>query len=326
MVQNINGKGKTKNSRMKIYTVDEAVQNFLTELKIKLAKNKIKESTYSRYSFLCERHITPYFKDISLENIDDESINEFIQYKLDNGGLEGKSLSHKTTNDIVSLLLQIVKNYCKVDSNFEKPSYKLSDITIFTEKEYGRLKAYLSIETDSKKLGIIVAMLTGIRIGELCALKWGNIDLNSEAIIINKTMQRIKDTDSTKISKTKIIIDAPKSDSSIREIPVPEILLRKLEKFKANDNTYLLTNTTNYIEPRIYQRHFKSYLAESDIKDNNFHTLRHTFATMAIAKGVDIKTVSLLLGHTDVSFTMKRYVHPNLEHKRTQIEKLAVGF
>jgi len=326
MARKINNINKIKSNHLKLRTVEEAVKKFLADLKIKLAKNKIKESTFSRYIFLCERHIIPYFKDISLEHIDDEHLNEFIQYKLDNGGLEGKSLSHKTTNDIVSLLLQIVKNYCKVDSDFEKPSYKLSDITIFTEKEYGKLKAYLSIGTDSKKLGIIVAMLTGIRIGELCALKWENIDLNSEVITINKTMQRIKDMDSNKKSKTKIIIDAPKSDSSIREIPVPEILLRKLEKFKANDNTYLLTNTTNYIEPRIYQRHFKSYLAESDIKDNNFHTLRHTFATMAIAKGVDIKTVSLLLGHTDVSFTMKRYVHPNLEHKRTQIEKLAVGF
>ena len=325
-MQNRYCKNETKVKRLKVRTMEEATKIFLSKSKIKLEKDKIKESTFSRYSFLCERHIIPYFRDIDLDSLNEEYINEFIQYKLNHGGLEGKSLSNKTTNDIICLLMQIVKNYCKVDSDIEKPSYKLNEVTIFSEAEYNKLKAYLAVGTDNKKLGIIVAMLTGIRIGELCALKWGNIDLISEVIIINKTMQRIKNTDSNNKSKTKIIIDTPKSDTSIRKIPIPAILLSKLEKFKANDNTYLLTNTTNYIEPRIYQRHFKNYLSESDIKDNNFHTLRHTFATMAISRGVDIKTVSLLLGHTDVSFTMKRYIHPNIEHKRAQIEKLAVGF
>ena len=169
-------------------------------------------------------------------------------------------------------------------------------------------------------------MLTGIRIGELCALKWEDIDLENGILHINKTMQRIKTMDSKAKRKTKIIIDTPKSIASIRAIPLPLILLDKLKKHKGKPNTYILTGTTKYIEPRIYQRHFKAHLSDCNIKDNNFHTLRHTFATMAITKGVDIKTVSVLLGHSDVSFTMKKYVHPNLEHKRNQIEKLAVGF
>jgi len=103
-------------------------------------------------------------------------------------------------------------------------------------------------------------------------------------------------------------------------------LLNILQKFKAKPDTYLLTNTKKYIEPRSYQKHFKNYLNACNIKDNKFHALRHTFATRAIAKEMDIKTLSVLLGHTDVSFTMKTYVHPNLEHKRNQIEKLATGF
>jgi len=219
-----------------------------------------------------------------------------------------------------------VKIYCNSNIDFDKLSYKQSEISIFTEPEYNKLKAYLAISEDNKKLGIIVAMLTGIRIGELCALKWENIDLKHEVITINKTMQRIKIADNTGATKTKVIIDTPKSNASIRAIPIPQILLHKLEMFKSKENTYLLTNTTDYIEPRIYQRHFKSYLEACSIKDNNFHTLRHTFATMAISRGIDIKTVSILLGHTDVGFTMKRYVHPNMEHKREQIEKLAMGF
>jgi len=139
-------------------------------------------------------------------------------------------------------------------------------------------------------------------------------------------MQRIKSTDDTGKAKTKIIIDTPKSKASIRSIPIHSTLLDILKNLQSCDNSYILTNTGNYIEPRTYSRHFKDYLKACEIKDNNFHTLRHTFATMAISSGMDIKTLSMLLGHTDVSFTMERYVHPNMEHRRTQIEKLAVGF
>ena len=317
---------KDKSKYPKPLTLKEATKKFLIESKVKMSKDKLKESTFSRYSFICERHIVPYFGNINLDSLNDEAINNFISYKLNNGGLTGEPLSHKTTNDIITLLLQIIKSHCKVDTDFDKPSYKLNEITIFTEMEYNKLKSYLSVGTDSKKLGIITAMLTGIRIGELCALKWGNIDLSSGVININKTIQRIRVTDSKEKSKTKVIIDTPKSDASIRKIPIPSVLLNRLKKFKSNEDSYLLTNTSDYIEPRVYQRHFKSYLMASDVKDNNFHTLRHTFATMAVANDMDIKTLSIFLGHSDVSFTMKRYVHPSIEHKRRQIEKLAVGF
>jgi integrase len=318
--------GKTgKYINWKTRTLDEITKDFLAK-----AKKRLKESTFSRYSFICERHIIPYFNDIELGKVNAKIINKFIQYKLKDGGLSGNPMSPKTVSDIVCLLLQIIRGYSKsgVDTvmDIEKPSYRPSEISIFTEVEYNRLKAYLSIGTDSKKLGIITAMLTGIRIGELCALKWQDIDLVTGIIAIDKTIQRINVAEGKATQKTKIVIDTPKSPASIRKIPIPEILIDKLMKFKSSGNTYLLTNTSSYIEPRIYQRHFKSYLEACDIKDNNFHTLRHTFATRAIEKGVDIKTLSVTLGHSDVSFTMKRYVHPNMEHKRVQIEKIASGF
>jgi len=309
---------KARNNR-NISTVEQAAKDFL-------AKSTLKESTFSRYSFICERHIIPYFEGITLDKLSSESINNFTQHKQKNGGLTGMPLSPKTINDMTCLLIQIIRNYCKFDPSIEKLACQQSEIKIFNETEYNKLKAYLSIGTDNKKMGIILVMLTGIRIGELCALKWENVDLINEVIYINKTMQRIKDTTKIGKAKTKIIEDTPKSNASIRTIPISSILLRKLKEFKANDNTYLLTNTTNYIEPRIYQRHFKNYLEACNIKDNNFHVLRHTFATRAVTRAMDIKTLSVLLGHTDVSFTMKRYVHPNMEHKREQIEKLAIGF
>ena len=305
-------------------TIQQAIKDFLAK-----AKENLKQSTFARYSFICERHIIPYFGNIKLIDLNNDLVNDFIQLKLNGGGLKkGNPLSSKSVNDMVCLLLQITKKYFKFDMDIKKPSYIQKEISIFTQSEYNRLKSYLSIGTDSKKLGIIVVMLTGIRIGELCALKWENIDLENGVIFIDKTMQRIKTTDNTEERKTKIIIDVPKSHTSIRTIPIPSILLNKLKQWEFNKShdTYLITNTKKYIEPRVYQRNFKSYLKACNIRDNKFHVLRHTFATMAISKGIDIKTVSLLLGHSDVSFTMKRYVHPNIEHKRVQIEKLAVDF
>ena len=306
-----------KGNTLSMHTMEQVIKDFLEN-------SKLKESTFSRYSFICERHIIPYFEGIAIKKISNEMIKNFVQYKLENGGLKGKSLSPKTVNDITCLLLQIVKRYCKIELNINKPSYKQSEISVFSESEYRKLKTYLSMGTDSKKLGIIVAMLTGVRIGELCAIKWENIDLNAGIISITKTIQRVKNIKGK--ARTKIIIDTPKSKASIRTIPIPAILLNILTNFKANGNTYLLTNTPDYIEPRVYLRYFKDYLQACELKDNKFHAIRHTFATMAVEKEIDIKTLSILLGHSDVSFTMKRYVHPNMEHKRIQIEKLAIGF
>ena len=300
-----------------ILTIADATKDFL-------ASPNLKESTFSQYSFICERHILPYFKNTEFSQLNNKAINNFIQEKVRNGGLLGKPLSPKTINDMACLLVQIVRGHSQFEIDIEKPRYRQEEITIFTQGEHSRLKTYLSLGTDSKKLGIIIAMLTGIRIGELCALTWKDIDLERGIIFINKTMQRIKSV-GTK-AKTKIIIDIPKSIASIRAIPIPEILLALLKMFKSDDSFYVLTNTKKYIEPRVYQRHFKRFLEACNIPDYKFHTLRHTFATMAISIGMDIKTLSITLGHTDVSFTMKRYVHPNIEHRRTQIEKLAVGF
>jgi len=302
-------------------TIEQAVKAYLIK-----EKSKLKQSTFSRYSFICERHIIPYFQGIQLDQINNQTINDFIQYKLRRGGLRETSLSPKTVNDMVCLLTQIIKKHIQLDLDIEKPQYRQEEITVLADPELNSLKSYLTIGTDSKKLGIFIAMLTGIRIGELCALKWENVDLEQGTIFINETMQRVKMTDNSSKRKTKIIIDTPKSPASIRRLPIPEILVATLRRFKADNDFFVLTNTKKYIEPRVYQRQFKSYLEACSIRDYNFHVLRHTFATMAIAKGVDIKTLSVLLGHTDVSFTMKRYVHPNMEHKRLQIEKLAVGF
>jgi len=312
-----NSREECKGEIVIMLTMEDATKEFLSS-------TNMKESTFSQYSFICERYILPYFKNTEIRKLSNGSINSFIQEKINNGGLLGKPLSPKTINDMAGLLVQIIKGHSQFEIDIAKPRYRSEEITIFTKDEYNKLKAYMSLDTDNRKLGIIIALLTGIRLGELCALTWESIDLDRGIIFINKTMQRIKSL-GTK-AKTKIIIDTPKSTASVRAIPIPVILLDLLRMFKSDDSFYVLTNTKKYIEPRVYQRHFKRFLEACSIRDYKFHTLRHTFATNAITSGMDLKTLSMLLGHTDVSFTMKRYVHPNMEHRRTQIEKLAVGF
>ena len=303
--------------------IEEITHFFL----LQKTEQNLKESSLSQYNFLCERYIVPFFKNLAPNELTNDTIKKFMEH-LKNEGLKGQPLAPKTINDITSLAIQVIKSYCNFEINIKKPSYSQSEITVFTETECQKLKTFISTRTTSKKLGIMIAMLTGIRIGELCALKWEDIDLQNGVMHITKTMQRVrkKATDTKTKAKTKIIIDTPKSISSIRTIPLPIILINKLKKFKGKPDTYVLTNTKKYIEPRTYQRNFKAFLNACGVKDNNFHTLRHTFATLAVALEMDIKTLSVLLGHSNVSFTMKIYVHPNLEHKRNQMEKVAVGF
>ena len=309
--------------KQKTRTVAGLAKLFLTEK----YKQDLKESTYARYAYLCKKYITPYFGEMTTEELNNQAIKKFINH-LQINSLKSNPLAPKTVNDILNLFLQIVKRYCNFEIDIKKPSYMQSEINVFTEVEYSKLKSYLSVGKDNSKLGIMIATLTGIRLGELCALKWENIDLENGVMYINKTIQRVNRNDGKENQKpkTKIVIDTPKSVASIRTIPLPLVLINTLNKFKSHPNTYILTNTKKYIEPRIYQRHFKAHLKACNIKDCKFHTLRHTFATMAIERSVDIKTLSVLLGHSDVSFTMRIYVHPNLEHKRNQIEKLALGF
>ena len=252
------------------------------------------------------------------------------------------------------------------------------------------LEAYLLQNVDSIKAGVLLCLYTGIRIGELCALKWKNIDLENEQIEIRTTMQRIRNTEGaspgklqaaektqtekmpaersqtekilrekepmdemltgkiqmdklqreklqmgktqmTKFTngsingfpKTKIIITTPKTKSSIRNIPLPKKIVNVLRMFQSGEDDYFLTGSSiKYLEPRTIQYRFKKYLRDCHIPDTNFHTLRHTFATRCVELGFEIKSLSEILGHSNVNITLNRYVHSSMEMKRENMSKL----
>lgn len=182
---------------------------------------------------------------------------------------------------------------------------------------------YLKENLTIKNAGIMLSLFTGLRLGEVCALKWSNIDLENSILYITTTMQRVQNL-SIEGPKTKVYVSEPKSACSIREIPIPDMLLRLLANFSNNGSCYFLTGSSEkFIEPRNLQYHFKTVLKKALIFDMNFHALRHTFATRCIEVGVDIKTLSEILGHANVNITLNRYVHPSLEEKRLNMEKLS---
>ena len=206
------------------------------------------------------------------------------------------------------------------------PKEKPKDMRVLSTDEQAALEKFLCADMDESKLGIYLCLYTGLRVGEICSLLWGDISLGERVLTVKRTIQRLQTFDTLTPTKTKVITSNPKSSFSMRTIPLPECLSSKLQRFRPDthcDDAYLLTGQTErWVEPRTMQNRFKTYLSECGIKDANFHALRHTFATRCVALGFEIKSLSQILGHSDVNITLNRYVHPSIDAKRSNMDKL----
>ena len=315
---------------------NKILMNTLCDEWLEAVRIKVKQSTYANYYSNVNNHIKSYFKNYTLKMIDNSSINCMIKEKSINGRLDEKGgLSSKTIRNLVIILKQIIKyaekkNYiADFDYDFMLPKVQSSNFKVLTPKEQERLVYYLKSTINIEKIGVFLSLYAGLRIGEICALKWRDIDFDLEVLKINKTLQRIKNIDTDEKTKTKIIIDIPKSEKSIKDIPLPSFLLETLKQYKNkySPNSYILTGTPHkFVEPRLYEKKFKQYLKEIKISGIKFHGLRHTFATRAIENGFDVKSLSEILGHASVEFTLKQYVHSSLELKKSSMERLAICY
>lgn len=297
---------------------------------LSVSKSRVKESTYVRYKNSIENHIKPGLGEVHITELTTSAVEEFLCNKLSNGKLKSnEGLSSKTVSELLIIIKDTAKyaqsEGVKITCQFSRISIKkqTQEIRVLTDDEQARLIKTLMTDTDIQKLGILICLFTGIRIGELCALKWENISITDKTLKINRTMQRIQYAESNTPTKTHIIITEPKSESSNRTIPLQSSLICILKRFIAKPNCYVLSGSSkSYVEPRTLQNNFKSYLSESNIADANFHSLRHTFATRCIELGFDVKTLSEILGHSSVKTTLDRYVHSSMEQKRSNMEKL----
>lgn len=291
-------------------------------------KPLVKESTYRKYSNLWQSYIRPQLGHMQIPDISQSILEEYCTALLTSGGSKGEGLSAKTVSDTMSLI-RCVLQFCiskkivvSCDTRMITVKQCTKKMRVLTVKEQQILCNHIYSDLSPQNVGVLFCLFTGIRVGEICALKWEDISFSENTVHIHQTMQRIQ-IDETE-NKTKIIITTPKSTCSIRTIPLPDELISVLKTVRGSASGYFLTGSDKrWIEPRTMQYHFKSLLKRCKIEDANYHALRHTFATRCVELGFDVKSLSEILGHASVNITMNRYVHPSMNLKRKNMERLS---
>lgn len=292
-------------------------------------KAQVKESTRNKYWNLLNLYILPKFGKKDLLEITYDYVCEQCNQLLETGGKKGIGLSAKTVSDIISLIRTIlrfaIQKGMKVSCDARSIHVKRQTrkMRVLSRSEQEKLCQYLYSNLDSCNMGILLCLFTGLRVGEICALRWEDISFSERTIHVHQTLQRIQDWTNSG-SKTKIIVTTPKSACSIRTIPIPDALIELLLLHKSSPSGYFLTNSEQkHLEPRIMQNHFKKALQKSEVDPANYHSLRHTFATRCIELGFDVKSLSEILGHASVNITMNKYVHPSIELKKKNMQRLS---
>lgn len=305
--------------------------NKMSLLWLESIKSNIKHSSYVKYYNILTNHINPIIGKQKLISVNSNIIHQFAEYKRTCGRIDGNGgLSPKTVNDIVSVIYLISKYACEMGMPVNADMLKVrlkqppTVVTALSRKEQKVISDYLINNFNNVNLGILLCLYTGLRIGEICAMKFSDISSTDEIISVRKTMQRVQCLDGGR-RKTCISVNTPKSECSIRDIPIPHFIMNLISKYNLYScDSYILSGRADaYIEPRTLENKFKKCLKACNIENVKFHILRHTFATRCIELGVEIKSLSEILGHSNVNITLNRYVHSSMDLKRKNIEKLS---
>ena len=303
------------------YAVTEmTVKELVTEW-LHVTASRIKESTAANYVMKAEKHLIPEFGEIKCCLLKAKDIYAFIERKLKEG------LSVRYLSDII-LLFKSVFRYASREYRIRNvldgiilPKKNKPEIAVLDKAQQLRLEKYLDKHPSVTSVGISISMYMGLRIGEVCALQWRDIDLEKRTLTVSKTIQRVQCRTGAK--HTKLIITEPKSESSKRTIPIPDCLLPVLRKYMANDDIYVVSGKRKPVEPRTMQYRFAKILHNANLPSFHYHSLRHLFATRCVELGFDVKTLSEILGHSSVEVTLNRYIHSDMERKRTCMSLLS---
>lgn len=282
----------------------------------------IKQSTKTIYQSYANKHLKPKLGNIQLKKMNKEMLQKFI----DDLSMQ---LAPKTVRAIYSMVKLCLKAAYEKNlvsnffGNIRLPKAVSKEVRVFTKQEQKKLEQIIERENQDNDIGILICLYTGIRIGELCALRWENVNLDRKMITIDKTLYRVKDEIGSKA--TKVILSTPKSEKSVRDIPIPEFLAVKLAKLQKPEG-FVINNNGKFIETAVYARRYKKLLELAGIEYIKPHSMRHNFAVRALELGVDIQTLSEILGHSNVSTTLNFYGHSLPEHKRSQMERIGQLF
>ncbi len=273
-------------------------------------QTSIKVSTLNIYKSHIKNHIIPSIGRISLKRINAEMLQRFVN-EINLSGASARSIL-----STLKVILRDAENRGLIEENWKKlklPPKEKAFVRVLSVNEQKSLEKTLCGDKD---IGILICLYTGLRIGEVCALRWCDIDFENSSLCVTGTQVRTKDG---------LNIIPPKSNASRREIPIPDFLLEKLEKIK-NNGIYVLSQKEKPMDVRTYRRHFKNKIKEAQLSDIKYHSLRHTFATRALEVGMDYRTLSEILGHASVSITLDIYAHSLKEHKINEMKKVAELF
>lgn len=282
----------------------------------------VKRSTIAAYTLLLDNHLVPAFG--QTRDVTEPMVQNFVLRKLDCG------LSQKSVRDILVVLRMVlrygVKNgymeHREIDVKFPTERER-KEVQVLSRNSQQRIMRYLKENFSYMNLGIYICLSAGLRIGEICALRWEDVDICSGLIRISKTIQRIYVKNGTDCH-TEVIIDTPKTVHSMRVIPIARELQRLLSVHgkSVDGKCFVITGSPRPVEPRTYRNYYNKLMQELKMPKLKFHSLRHSFATRCIESRCDYKTVSALLGHSNISTTLNLYVHPDMEQKQRCVEQM----
>lgn len=289
---------------------------------------RLKGSTQAKYQNIIDTHILPSLGGLKMSEINSVTINSFLDNKINSGGIrygEKLSASYVRTMAIITeaiIKFAVAEGWCApLKTPIHKPAAAQSNPTVLSKEVELRLLNALQNEQSSASVGTLLALNTGMRIGEVCALQWDDVDFKNNVIHVRHTVARVSGNSIKQ--KTKLILDTPKTLSSQREIPISDALKRVMLKAYANSNSgFVISKNNNFIGTRTFDYQYRNMLKAHNLPVMNFHILRHTFATRCAESGMDAKTLSRLLGHASANISLNVYVHPSIDTMKKQLDSL----
>lgn len=292
-------------------------------------RKQVAPSTAIKYTQLMEHYIKPYFLSITCDEIEEKTLNNFYHKIYTDSGQKHLSLNNMR---IIFMIMNHTLEYGYMKRYLDQKFYikpclgkKKPVVHVFTKEEQIKIERYILSHPNVYSLAILLALYSGIRIRELCALKWEDIDFENGFLQVTKSVQRLKNFSDSGSGKTALIVSAPKTSASCRIIPLAKFVIEYMKKQYdfSKKNYYIFSNRQDQpLDPRTLQYAYRKILKQCNVSYLNFHCLRHTFATRCVTIGWDMKTLSEILGHAQIKITMEYYFHSSLEYKKAQMNKL----
>ncbi len=295
---------------------------------------RCKAATTYKYQYLIETHILPQLGGIKICDMSNAAmINAFLMDKMTGGKLDGSGgLSSSTVRSIMLIINSALKfaaseEMCRpLRTPIFRPAGPKAEVSVLALEDQRRLEAQICAGPEPTGLGVLLSLQAGLRIGEVCALAWQDVDLSRRILHIRHTVSRVRCGEEGAGYRSKWILEAPKTRSSAREIPICSPLFSVLSQMQSQSEArqgFVASGGASFVSPRTYEYRYRKLLQECGIRPVNYHVLRHTFATRCVEAGVDVKSLSEMLGHASIATTLHTYVHSSFEWKRTQLEKMA---